>query len=44
MNIINIIFTLLLFIGTGLFAYVSTVIVHEQRTGKRIPLIWEKRD
>ena len=33
---------IILVIGMGLFAYVSTVIVHEEKTGKRIPLIWDK--
>ena len=26
----------------GFFAYVTTVMLHEQKTNKRIPLIWEK--
>ena len=38
-TIVSIIFVIL----AGLFAYVSSVIVHEQKTGKPVRLFWEKK-
>ena len=39
-TIVAIIFVIL----AGLFAYVSSVIVHEQKTGKPVRLFWEKKE
>jgi hypothetical protein len=35
--LIGLVFTIV----AGLFAYVSTVIVHEEKTGKRYRMFWE---
>ena len=40
-NMIEVIIGLVLTIGAGLFAYVTTVIVHEERTGKPYRMFWE---
>ena len=39
----NTIVSIILVIVAGLFAYVSSVIVHEQKTGKPVRLFWEKK-
>lgn len=38
---IEVIIGLLLTLAAGLFAYVTTVIVHEEKTGKRYRMFWE---
>jgi len=41
---INFFLGIVLTIGAFLFAYVSSVLVSEQKTGKRHRLFWEKKD
>ena len=43
MEMINTILSIFIVIAAGLFAYVSSVIVHEQKTGKSVRLFWEKK-
>ncbi len=44
MEMINTILSIFIVIAAGLFAYVSSVIVHEQKTGKSVRLFWEKKE
>ena len=41
---INSILGIFLVIGAFLFAYVSSVVVSEQKTGKTHRMFWEKKD
>ena len=34
---------IILFIGSGLFAYMSGHMIEEEKRGKHIPLPWEKK-
>ena len=40
---VNFIIGIILVIGAFLFAYVSSVIVHENKTGKPYRMFWEKK-
>jgi len=41
---VNFIIGIVLVIGAFLFAYVSSVVVHENKTGKPYRMFWEKKD
>ncbi len=42
MEMINFLIGIVLVIGAFLFAYVSSVVVHEEKTGKPYKMFWEK--
>lgn len=42
MEMINFLIGIVLVIGAFLFAYVSSVVVHEEKTGKPYMMFWEK--
>ena len=44
MEMINYFIGIVLVVGAFLFAYVSSVVVHEQKTGKTHRMFWEKKE
>ena len=43
-EMINYFIGIVLVVGAFLFAYVSSVVVHEQKTGKTHRMFWEKKE
>ena len=43
MEMINFLIGIVLVVGAFLFAYVSGVVVHEEKTGKPYRMFWEKK-